>query len=570
MMKSKEDLRNMIRRIDHKSYGMYKSLAGSYKMGRYILHIDHVQGDPFASPSRLRIEVPAGAHGFPPAYIEKKDRRIALEDRVLRIFQSRLRKADARSRGSGKSGRISSCTVGQSVLERIAVHFTEKGMEFRFEAGFPAGGRIILGREMDEMIFKTVDDLARTSLLYESWSSRERERLKKDVQLAEDQRYIRDELDRRGLVAFVADGSILPRESGISDRPMKDAIPFTSPDSLRVVMELPHGGRISGMGIPEGITVIVGGGYHGKSTLLKALERGVYNHVAGDGREYVITRDHAMKVRAEDGRCVMHTDISLFIRNLPNGQDTRDFSTENASGSTSQAASLVEAIEAGSGLLLLDEDTSATNFMIRDQVMARLVSEEQEPISTLLSHIRALRRDMGMSFLIVVGSSGDYLSVADLVLQLDHYHVRDVTQKALAIVKEAGIKDIYAGGTASGRGPGRKLKKRGETRGRRMKLKAMGTDSVMINRDVIDVRHLEQLSEPGQTICMAYYCGWIFSQLNRDQEIAEVVENLYEQIEKEGMLSVIPAGYSCGHPVWVRKQELYACINRYREAGILL
>ena len=245
--------------------------------------------------------------------------------------------------------------------------------------------------------------------------------LEQAIFLADDQKVLREELKKRNLTAFVADGAVLPRESGVSDRPMRGAVPFASPESMRIEVELPHKGKVTGMGIPEGITVIVGGGYHGKSTLLKALEQGVYNHICGDGREYVVADNSGMKIRAEDGRNVLHTDISMFINHLPAGQDTTDFSSENASGSTSQAANLIEAAEAGAGLLLLDEDTSATNFMIRDKVMARLVSDEKEPITTLLRHIRGIYRTLGISFVIVVGSSGDYLSVADFVLQMDHY-----------------------------------------------------------------------------------------------------------------------------------------------------
>lgn len=138
------------------------------------------------------------------------------------------------------------------------------------------------------------------------------------MQLAEDQEFIRHELSCRNLCAFVADGAILPRESGISSRPMKDSIPFNSPESLRISMELPHQGTITGMGIPKGITLIVGGGYHGKSTLLNALELGVYNHIPGDGREYVITDNTAVKLRSEEGRFIKDVDISLFINDLPN------------------------------------------------------------------------------------------------------------------------------------------------------------------------------------------------------------------------------------------------------------
>lgn len=561
-----EELRRVLQRINHKSYGMYKNLAGSYDCGRYMLHIDHVQGDPFASPSRLRFEIRKNNHGFPEEYWQEKHRKLALEDQVLRRFNGFLRKMDRGNMGSGKSGRITTCRTGQKVLERIAVVFSENKMELRFEMGFPARGRSILADEMIKLLFGTLPKLAEGCLFYNKWDAKSQQRLKDAVFLADDQKALREELEKRKLAAFVADGSVLPRESGISDLPMKGAVAFQSPETLRTQICLPHRGVITGMGIPEGITVIVGGGYHGKSTLLKALEQGVYNHIAGDGREYVLSRDYAMKIRAEDGRSVLHSDISMFINHLPNGQDTTDFSTENASGSTSQAANLVEALEAGSRLLLLDEDTSATNFMIRDKVMARLVSDDREPITTLLRHIRSLYERHGVSFVIVVGSSGDYLSVADHVLQMDRYEVKDVTEAAGIICREERIEGQYPAGSLDFPDFTRALKPAGAGR---MKMKAMGTDTVMIDRDTVDVRYLEQLADDGQTVGLAYLMGWILANQRQKTAITSLLDDMYRQIEKKGLQTFIPPNYSCGHPVLPRKQELFACLNRYRKAKIV-
>ena len=565
-MKNKEDLKKELIKIDHKSYGMYKTLGGSYSYGNYILHIDHVQGDPFASPSRLRFEVKKETHGFPEEYYEEKHRRLALEDQVLRRFLRQLRQLDKGSMGSGKSGRITTCPANQTVQERIAVVFSKDRMELRFEMGFPARGRTIMAKEMQKLVFDILPELAESCLFYRKWDTKSKSFLEKTVFLADDQKELRWQLKERGLTGFVANGAMLPRESGISDRPMRDAVPFISPESLQIEIELPHKGKMIGMGIPKGITVIVGGGYHGKSTLLKALEQGVYNHIAGDGREYVVADATGMKIRAEDGRSILHTDISLFINHLPAGQDTVDFSSENASGSTSQAANLIEAMEAGAELLLLDEDTSATNFMIRDKVMAKLVSDEKEPITTLLRHIRGIYKTMGISFIIVVGSSGDYLSVADLVLQLDHYKVKDVTKEAKEICEQCQIAGQYAEKEVCMPEFSRKLK---PVKHARRKLKSMGTDTVLIDRESIDVRYLEQLSESGQTTALAYMMGWILDHVTKEEDIQEFIENMYKLIERKGMAAVIPANYSAGHPVLPRKQELYACLNRYRSAKIV-
>lgn len=565
-MKNKEDLKKELIKIDHKSYGMYKTLGDSYSYGNYILHIDHVRGDPFASPSRLRFEVKKETHGFPEEYYEEKHRRLALEDQVLRRFLRQLRQLDKGSMGSGKSGRITTCPANQTVQERIAVVFSKDRMELRFEMGFPARGRTIMAKEMQKLVFDILPELAESCLFYRKWDTKSKSFLEKAVFLADDQKELRRQLKERGLTGFVANGAILPRESGISDRPMRDAVPFISPESLQIEIELPHKGKMIGMGIPKGITVIVGGGYHGKSTLLKALEQGVYNHIAGDGREYVVADATGMKIRAEDGRSILHTDISLFINHLPAGQDTVDFSSENASGSTSQAANLIEAMEAGAELLLLDEDTSATNFMIRDKVMAKLVSDEKEPITTLLRHIRGIYKTMGISFIIVVGSSGDYLSVADLVLQLDHYKVKDVTKEAKEICEQCQIAGQYAEKEVCMPEFSRKLK---PVKHARRKLKSMGTDTVLIDRESIDVRYLEQLSESGQTTALAYMMGWILDHVTKEEDIQEFIENMYKLIERKGMAAVIPANYSAGHPVLPRKQELYACLNRYRSAKIV-
>lgn len=423
-----------------------------------------------------------------------------------------------------------------------------------------------MAKEMQKLVFEILPQLAENTLFYRNWDTKNKEHLKQAIFLADDQKALREELKKRNLTAFVADGAVLPRESGISDRPMRGAVPFSSPESMKIELELPHKGRIAGMGIPEGITVIVGGGYHGKSTLLKALEQGVYDHIAGDGREYVVADNSGVKIRAEDGRSVLHTDISLFINHLPAGQDTTDFSSENASGSTSQAANLIEAVEAGAKLLLLDEDTSATNFMIRDKVMARLVSDEKEPITTLLRHIRGIYKELGISFVIVVGSSGDYLSVADQVLQMDHYKVKDVTQEAKAICEECNIAGAYAETKIKMPVFSRKLN---PVKAGRRKIKSMGTDTVLIDREAIDVRYLEQISESGQTTALAYMMGWILDNVKSQEELSHLAERIYNMIEKQGMEAVIPANYSAGHPVLPRKQELYACLSRYRSAKIV-
>ena len=287
-MQSAAELKNLLMRIDHKGYPAYKGTKGIYQFPGYQLSIDHVQGDPFAAPSRLSVRVSGKDAGFPADLYRTCCRRVALQDELTRRFAALTARASHQAKGSGHSGLIAVSRCGQEVLERTACQLNPKtgDLLLRLEVGFPANGRTINARELEKILFELLPNCVRGALFFHNLDAA---RLRAVTDLAEDQQVIRDLLPKMGLSAFVADGSILPRSSGVSDLPMSGAIPFRSPDSLSVTLELPHRGRITGMGIPCGITLIVGGGYHGKSTLLRALERGVYDHIAGDGREYVIT-----------------------------------------------------------------------------------------------------------------------------------------------------------------------------------------------------------------------------------------------------------------------------------------
>ncbi len=428
-MKQSHDLRRLLESIDHKSYPAYKDARGAYDFKDYILSIDHVQGDPFASPSKVSVTISHQAAGFPAEYFNEGFKKTALEDYLLRCFSREIARFNFKAKGSGKSGLIATSRPGQEILPRTACEIGANSITARFEVGFPAFGRTINSGELIRILFDFLPGCVRNVFFYKN---RDKKEVLDVIHLSEDQEFIRGELKRLDLVSFAANGSILPRETGISDRPMKDSIPFTAPDSLTITLELPHRGPLSGLAVRRGITLIVGGGYHGKSTLLKALESGVYNHIAGDGREYVITDCTAVKLRAEDGRSINNVDISLFINDLPNGKNTAAFSTADASGSTSQAAAVIEGVESGARAFLIDEDTSATNFMLRDDLMQRIVSRDKEPITPFIERARDLYEQAGISTVLVAGSSGAYFFIADTVLQMDSYRPYDITDTVTA------------------------------------------------------------------------------------------------------------------------------------------
>lgn len=570
-MKMAEELQRELRSINRKSYPAYKGLKGAYQFPDYQLFIEHVQGDPFAAPSALRIFVPHSKAKFPERYYWDKCSKVALQDALLRRFAEISAKFCYQAKGSGKSGVIQVSHCGQEVLERTACEITKEGIHIRFFVGFPANGRTINSGELEKILFVYLPKCVEMSLYHRKVPERETEQV---ICLKEDQRVIREELKKRGLIAFVANGSILPRQSGNSDLPMKDAVPFQSPKSMEITIQLRHRGSITGMGIRKGITLIAGGGYHGKSTLLEALEKGVYDHITGDGREFVITDDTAWKLRAEDGRKIKDVDISLFINHLPNGRNTRRFSTLDASGSTSQAANIIEAIEAKSQVLLIDEDTSATNFMVRDELMQRVIQKDKEPITPFLERARDLYEKAGISTILVVGSCGSYFYIADQIIQMDNYCPVDITEKTRKLLKEYKKPDCEAEGFALPSEKrsisfGSSVVRRKNYRGTGMveeheKLKVMGRESLMLGKEQLDLRYLEQLADREQTQTLGYLLKYAKEQYSgKTTDLTALMESLIRKLEKEGIGSVsgqkeIPAGMAMP-----RRQEIYACFNRF-------
>jgi len=569
-MRSKEDLRRILNRIDRKGYKAYKDIGGEYDFSGFLLFIDHVQGDPFASPSRVRVRVSQRTAKFPSALVDTKIRRIAAGDYVTRQFQRAIRDSVKGNRGIGNSGAISIDTPGQEVLERTSVLITPDFVEARFVMGLPASGRTVLSREASEMFFSEVPELVKRSLAFPNLNSKE---MANHVEMVEDQESIRGQLKDFGLVSFIANGSVLPRKSGVDDRPLilpsetsGNVVPFEAPPFLETEFITPNKGRILGMGVPEGVTLIVGGGFHGKSTLLNAIERGVYSHIPKDGREYTVTLPGAVKIRAEDGRRIEKVDISPFIKNLPFEKDTTSFTTDNASGSTSQTANIMEAMEIGASVLLMDEDTSATNFMIRDLRMQELVSKDKEPITPFVDKVEQLYLEMGVSTVLVMGGSGDYFDVADTVLMLDEYRPRDVTAKTKEIIGAFRNERKKEGGTGFGKVSHRVPLRESfnPQRGKReVKIDAKGLKNILYGKTPIDLSQVEQLVDISQTRAIGDIIHYYSERyLMKGDTLVVGLEKVMKEIEEGGLDVLSP--HKMGNYAIPRIFEVAAAINRMR------
>lgn len=587
------ELTSHLHAIDGRSYAAYKAIVGRYRspLG-WVLYIDRIQPDPYAPPTAIRVVLPlaltgadARLTGFTPRLTGANEtltganehltasptRAVALRDYLARTLRELL-----------KGQAISIAPAGQEILERSSVNlhetwqddfstpaFSAPGpyLELRLRWSLPAFGREIAGRQaarnLNLDLARAVAglDLRESELGAEAW---------KHCQVAEDHAALQEILVERGWVAFLADGANLARRSGVSQLPLEGGVPLTAPETLAQTVQLPHAGVVRGTAIPAGVTVIAGGGYHGKSTLLNAIARGIYPHIPGDGRELVATVPEAMAVRAADGRAVTGVDLRPFISHLPGRDaDPAQFTTANASGSTSQAASIMESLELwgqpAQAALLLDEDTCATNLLIRDQRMRALVSSEREPITPLVDRIRALHRERGISTLIVMGGSGDYLDVADQVLIMDSYRLVDATAQARQVCDSQPRVDTSLPDFPL---PARRLPQRPEAKRRGpSRTRALGTQRLVLDRHEVDVADVSGLVDEGQALAVAWALRALLERhFDGRTSLPQALAQVAKRLDDVGLDALGEA-----HPAFLVRPRLVdvgAAVNRLRSLQV--
>lgn len=572
-MRDLQQLDHTLRQLEGRPYGAYKSISGewSWPLGR--LFFDYVQADPFATPSRVRLQIPADWAGLPPEVLGSGSRRRGVASLLARTFSRAAAVSRSRDRvaGNGKSGEIGMSDPGQVVGQQTAVQVSPAGeIEVRIRLGLPAQGRRIRGLAARTLIVEELTTLVSDTLSAEAHDPAD---LLRGATTNEDQDALRAALIEHSLVAFVADGALLPRLSGREELPLSvdEAVRFQSPESLRVTLPTPNSGPVTGLGVPEGITLVVGGGFHGKSTLLRAIDHGVRNHCPDDGRERVVARVDAVKVRAEDGRAVAGVDITPFINGLPGGRTTAAFTTPNASGSTSQAAAIAEALEVGAGTLLIDEDTAATNFMIRDRRMQELVPAEREPITPFVDRVRAMHTETGVNAVLVLGGSGDYLDVADTVIGMADFLPEDLTTRAREVAAAfptgrhvaegdfpwARSERIPRGGCVSAR-KGR--------RDRRIRIYRGGV--IEFGAERIDLSAMEQVEGESELRAIASALALAGERyIDGVRSIPEALTAVMNEVEARGLDALDPR--RLGDLAEFRIFEVAAALNRLRTLQIL-
>ncbi len=539
-MQLREHLEEFCRRRDGGPYPAYRDLRGRWALDGVDLEILRVQGDPFASPSKARLWIPWSQTSLNPAdgtrlgaqgcrqmgrIDVESARAVAVRDFLGRTVGAWLEKHSPRQTNGRSLARM--MPHGQEILDRTAVLLHEDAVEVRLTLDLPARGRRILGRLAHELLIDFPEDLVARVFA----DGVRLDALERHVAACEDFAFLQSRLEDEGWIGFVADGSSLARRAGNDERPLlgEDVVLFESPISMRQTVELPHAGPTTGMALEPGVTLLCGGGFHGKSTLLRALSSAIVPHVPGDGRERVAVRPDAQSVRAEDGRAIHEMDLRPFLRDLPLGRSTGSLTTENASGSTSQAAAILEAMQAGSRFLLIDEDTSATNFMIRDPLMERLLARDREPIQPLLHQARTLFEKLGVSLVLVVGGSGEYFRVADRVLVLDTYRPIDETHRAREIARERdplNPDDTEAGRFREAMETARSFSSGPKANGPRgSRVKALAPDRITVERVEVQLHGMESLRDIASSRFLSRIVSWRQRELSgtRSGEMRDVL-----------------------------------------------
>ncbi len=562
-------LAETLRRLHRKGYKNYQQIKGSYRYEDLILRIDYIQGDPFADPSAMRIELEYQYCALTEACTSTAPRRRAIADFFLRRFAKEAAKQSKRI-GSGKGGLITIQSPTQAILETSAVLVLEQHLELRFQLGLPADGRRILGHDAESMLLETLP-----RIIYKACHLNEHDQaaLKEHISYLEDYTSMQQQLAAKHLVAFIADKSLLARRSGDSDLPLGEPCqPMNAPNSLAVTLERPHRGPIRGIGISRGVCLIVGGGFHGKSTLLNAIAAGINPHLPGDGREWVVTDNETMMIQSEDGRAVQSVCISPFLENLPRQQSTENFSTTNASGSSSQAAALREAMEAGVKALLIDEDNSASNFMSRDERMQALVSAEQEPITPLSEFMIQLRDQLAISCVMVMGSSSLFFEAATQVIAMIDYQAHDVLNQCKKIIKSMPRTTAPSNSSTQLAQLSAAVPRyfhpqplQAICQDRRWSIKVDDRHHLRFGRLHVDLQSLSQIRHPDQIRAMAWALRYLLDH-SHESEPATALTSCLTKIQDICELSGIsqlcpqPSGQLAGF----RRCDLAALINRLR------
>jgi predicted ABC-class ATPase len=555
-----ERLRDKLLTLDGKPYAAYKTLEGAYRFERFVLFIDEVPVDPIGTPVPIRIRVDQAEAQVPRALWSTPVRRAALEDFIGRRWHEAARRV-----GRTRSGRVGIFIEpgGQEILSRTTCRVAEDSVDVRSSAVLPAEGRKASGRQAQALWLEDLGQVVDAALVFPPHVAE----ATRHVDVAEDYSMLRALLAERGLVAFVADGAVLPRDPD-SDRPaLAHLVTFQAPPELAVTLETPHRGPITGLGIPRGVTVILGGAFSGRSTLLRAIASAVYPHVPGDGREHCATAPDAVWIRADAGRRVEGVNLTPFISALPGGDDPTRFHSIAAPPLLAEVASIAEALEAGTSLLLFDEDSVAPRLLARDPLWRHLRPDAREAVTPLADLLRPLYAESGVSTIIAGGAGSSLPGIADTVIGMESFRPSVLTGAARDLAAQwpaVRVAEVRGFGGTHHRVP--LSDSVAFLRGRRLRADAAGPGSLTLARETLDLRALAHLADAAQArgagaaLALAAERGYV----DGTRTIREIISVLEADIASGGLDVLSPRDYPVGDYALPRRQEVAAVLNRLR------
>lgn len=560
-----ERLRDKLVLMNGKGVQVYRDLAGAYRFDRFELYLDAIQPDPVAPTCRARVRVDQAEAQIPPAMWGSPAGRVATQDFLMHAIRDAVGR-HVRTRWAGRSAPLSVPAGGPEILARSGCTVAEESIQVHLTIGLPAEGRKVLAKPARTLLFDELPSVVQAGLV---WTNLDAAAGSRHLEALEDYLALQGTLDALGLVAFVAEGSVLPREAGPAGRPLRGGRPLEvrAPDELAVTVTLPHRGTVRGLGIPRGVTVVAGGAFSGKTTLLAALASGVYPHVPGDGREMVAAVPDAVTVRSEPGRRIERVDVSAFIRELPHRPDVTALSSEHATGTVAMAAGVAEALEIGTRLLLFDEDESTVAFLTRDAAMRDLLGAERDALVPLVGNVRALWEIHGVSSVIATGSLGEFLDVADTVIVMDGYQPLAATERARGLRSGAAGRRVPEAGAFRLPAPRCPLPRGfGGLRGRGQHTELRGYGALSIGRDTVTLAPLGQLVDAGQGRAAgdAILYALAKNYVDGNASIAEILDRIFADIEASGLRVLAPEEGYTGDYALPRRHEVAAVLNRMR------
>lgn len=569
-MKDKKEFYNLLAELDGQPFSEYEQLVGDFDFSRYVIKCTKINLDASGEENSVfSIRIPQTIAEIPEYLFDSPVRRTAMEDLLLRRLSANIEAIASFDQNGVARRHIHSTSPNQKILPRNALQLTKEYIEVYIQITLPIQQMLVDGEPMisidgeiaQHIFFDDLPEIVSNSLLYCNIDVADADLF---VNNMEDADRLRQHLGASGQVSFIAEGSLITRISAEDLPDYERLVPIEIDDSLIEEVEVPHGGTVRGLGIPNGLTLILGESNSGRVDLTDAITQGIYNHIPGDGREHVVTVADAVSIGSEVGRSIQQVDISAFARELPDGGNPTSYSTPSAGSFTSQAASTVEFLEAGARVLIFDEHTSSSTFLSADTRVSPLLGDSTR--NTLAARARRMVDELGIS-MIVAGSSlvAEFIPIADKILKVDDFRVTDITEeaKALEIVPSSVVNDNVNLGSMLSRSRWIMPSSIDPSIGREdLVIHAEDADFLQFGRSIVELDGIKQIADADQARAIGFVLYYAkLRYMDEGYPIREILDLVDRDLSNEGLNSL--ARDLRGDLARPRRYEVAAALNRF-------